>query len=366
MWHGRSLEATANAGRFYLVLKVFPGYTGCTNQPNSWHQYAPAVATDHQAGFSYSISPGFWRPDESSPRLSRNLTRFSANVAAMKASGEPWQLVTTFNEWGEGTSIEPASEWGTAYLDALAGTPVPSPTPSPLPTPVPPPTATPLPTPVVTPGPTPAPTPVPTPGPTPLPGGIQHVVVVWLENHEVSSVTAASMPYLFGLGQQYGVATQYFASHHPSLPNYLDFWSGSNQGVSDDGTYNLGAQSISNQMDAAGKSWRTYAQNYPSGPCAKNSGYSGGVDGWGVAGSYARKHNPAMSFTYVSGSAVNCANIQPMASFSPLVNFAFVVPNLCNDAHDCSLATGRHLPARDAAPGVQLERLGAHPLGGNL
>jgi hypothetical protein len=42
----------------------------------------------------------------------------------MVASGAPWQLVTTFNEWGEGTSVESAVEWDTAsgygaYLDAL-------------------------------------------------------------------------------------------------------------------------------------------------------------------------------------------------------------------------------------------------------
>ena len=35
-----------------------------------------------------------------------------------------WQLVTTFNEWPEGTAVESAREWATpsgkgAYLDAL-------------------------------------------------------------------------------------------------------------------------------------------------------------------------------------------------------------------------------------------------------
>jgi hypothetical protein len=35
-----------------------------------------------------------------------------------------WQLVTTFNEWGEGTAVEAGAEWPTstgrgAYLDAL-------------------------------------------------------------------------------------------------------------------------------------------------------------------------------------------------------------------------------------------------------
>ena len=148
------------------------------------------------------------------------------------------------------------------------------------------------------------------------------------------------MPYLYGLGTTYGRADAYEAVTHPSLPNYLAFWSGSTQGVTDDGTHNLSAANLSSQMAAAGRSWRTYAQNYPGGGgCQTASSYSGGVDGPGVAGTYVRKHNPAMSFTSVSTNPVECANIQPLASFDPSVDVAFVVPNLCNDAHDCSLAT---------------------------
>jgi phospholipase C len=162
--------------------------------------------------------------------------------------------------------------------------------------------------------------------------------VVWLENHEATAVTSTSMPYLYGLSTTYGRADQFYGVAHPSLPNYLAFWSGSTQGVTDDGTYNLSGPSLSSQMAAAGRSWRTYAQNYPGTGCNTGSSYSGGADGPGVAGTYVRKHNPAMSFTSVSTTA-QCANIQPLASFDPNVNVAFVVPNLCNDAHDCSLAT---------------------------
>jgi hypothetical protein len=181
-----------------------------------------------------------------------------------------------------------------------------------------------------------------TPTSASTPGGspIRHVMVVWMENHEASAITAASMPYLYGLSQTFGRADQFYGVTHPSLPNYLAFWSGSTQGVTDDADYNLGGASLSSQMSAAGKSWRTYAQDYPSSAgCHTASTYSGGIDGWGVAGTYVRKHVPAMSFTSVSGSA-QCANIQPLASFDPSVDFAFVVPNLCNDMHDCSLATG--------------------------
>jgi hypothetical protein len=107
----------------YIVLKVFPGYAGCSSQPDQWHQYSPAVAEDEQAGHSFAISPGFWLAT-GSVRLARDLTRWRADVRAMVASNEPWQLVTTFNEWGEGTAVESATEWASpsgygAYLDAL-------------------------------------------------------------------------------------------------------------------------------------------------------------------------------------------------------------------------------------------------------
>ena len=108
----------------YIVLKVFSGYRNCASQPDSWHQYGPAVATDEQKGFSYAISPGFWKKGETNPRLARDLTTWSSNVQSMVSSGEPWQLVTTFNEWGEGTSVESAVEWVSPsgfgqYLDVL-------------------------------------------------------------------------------------------------------------------------------------------------------------------------------------------------------------------------------------------------------
>ena len=44
----------------------------------------------------------------------------------MVASGEPWQLVTTLNEWGENSAIEPAQEWGSTYVEVLASYPTPS------------------------------------------------------------------------------------------------------------------------------------------------------------------------------------------------------------------------------------------------
>ncbi len=108
----------------YLNLKVFPGYRSSRRQPQSWHQYAPAQSENVQAGYSFTISPGFFKANESAPRLARDLTRWRSNVENMVASRAPWQLVTTFNEWGEGTAVESADEWATpsgkgAYMDTL-------------------------------------------------------------------------------------------------------------------------------------------------------------------------------------------------------------------------------------------------------
>jgi hypothetical protein len=110
--------------RLYLVLKLFHGYRGCRDQPQSWHEYAPAHSTDERGSDSFSVSPGFWHASETRPRLQRDLDRFRADARRMAASRARWQLVTTFNEWGEGTAVESAREWESRsghghYLDAL-------------------------------------------------------------------------------------------------------------------------------------------------------------------------------------------------------------------------------------------------------
>ncbi len=118
----RWAQANATVGA-YVVLKVFSGYRTCASQPDNWHQYAPAVAADAQGPYSYSISPGFHLANQP-VRLARDLARWNENVRQMAASGANFQLVTTFNEWGEGTSVESATGWASssgfgAYLDAL-------------------------------------------------------------------------------------------------------------------------------------------------------------------------------------------------------------------------------------------------------
>ncbi len=113
----------ANTVGAYVVLKVFTGFKSCASQPDGWHQYAPANSDSDQKGYSYTISPGFWKAGED-VRLARDLNRWYDSIRKMVASNEPFQLITSFNEWGEGTAVEPAREWVTssgfgAFLDGL-------------------------------------------------------------------------------------------------------------------------------------------------------------------------------------------------------------------------------------------------------
>ena len=110
--------AAPRVAHFWVVQKVFPGYLSCPHQPNDWHQYGPTSPVITAGKYSYAVSPGFWLYTESAPRLSRDLARWTADLKAMKASRARWHLITTFNEFGEGTGIEPTHQFGRAYLNA--------------------------------------------------------------------------------------------------------------------------------------------------------------------------------------------------------------------------------------------------------
>jgi phospholipase C len=172
---------------------------------------------------------------------------------------------------------------------------------------------------------------------TPVPA-FKHVWLLVMENKSYSQIVGASKAqYLNALIAESGLAKAYQAVTHPSQPNYLALFSGSVQGVKDDHPHDISAPSIADQLEAAGLAWRVYAENVPGG-CSVKTKASGGPDG---PGTYARKHEPAISFTAISGDAGRCANIQPFSEFDPAAaNFTFIAPNLCHDMHDCSIEIG--------------------------
>lgn len=176
---------------------------------------------------------------------------------------------------------------------------------------------------------------------SPSPKAFAHIYLLLLENHEYGSIVGSDdAPYLNGLFAKFGLATQMHGVTHPSEPNYIALVSGGTQGVRDDGVYNLDAPSLFDQIEAAGRSWRVYAQGYPGG-CSGIASTDEVADGPGKAGDYQRKHNPAISFTSISGNPARCANITGLAGFDPAAaDFEMIVPNQTNDMHSASVRTG--------------------------
>jgi acid phosphatase len=168
-----------------------------------------------------------------------------------------------------------------------------------------------------------------------------HIDVIVMENHEYGSIVGNTQaPYLNSLIRHYGLATNDHAVAHPSEPNYLALFAGSTFGVHDDGVYNLGARNLADQLAAHGRSWHVYAQDLP-GPCFLGATSYGGVDLVGAAGWYARKHEPAVSFTDISRVRSRCDRITHLAGFSPTAaNLELIVPNMTNDMHDGTVAQG--------------------------
>jgi len=185
------------------------------------------------------------------------------------------------------------------------------------------------------------PTATPAAAATPVVLSFDHIYLIVMENHEYPTIVGNSRaPYINGLIGRYGLATNYRAVAHPSEPNYLALFGGSTFGVTDDAVHDLGARNLADQIEAHGRTWHVYAQDYP-GRCSPVAASPGGVDLVGAAGWYARKHDPAISFTDISGNPARCARITHLAGFSPTAaDYELIVPNMVDDMHDGTVAQG--------------------------
>jgi phosphatidylinositol-3-phosphatase len=162
-------------------------------------------------------------------------------------------------------------------------------------------------------------------------------VVVVFENKDYDQVLGNPDARTFrSIARRYALLTNYRAVAHPSLPNYLALVSGSTHGIASDCTScQVSAPNLADTIEAAGKTWKTYAEGLP------RAGFTGA---W--AGRYAKKHNPFLYFTDVASRPDRLRRIVPLGTFrrdlqaGRLADFSLVVPDLCHDMHDCSVATG--------------------------
>jgi acid phosphatase len=185
--------------------------------------------------------------------------------------------------------------------------------------------------------PTPAKAAAHTPTPAVAPTGssaVTKVLVFVEENHSLTEMKA-DMPYAFGLAQRFGYATDYKATAHPSLPNYIAIAGGQTYGISNDdapAANPVRGTSVFGQAIARGRTAAVYADGMPYN-CATSDGGS----------DYAVKHNP---WAYFTGERSTCQRYDvPVSQLAvaittgTLPNVGMVIPSLCHDAHDCPLST---------------------------
>jgi hypothetical protein len=169
--------------------------------------------------------------------------------------------------------------------------------------------------------------PHPTTGTVPRP---DHIVVVVMENKASGQIAGRRQAaYITSLGRSYALFPNSYAVGHPSEPNYLALFSGSTQRLTDDSCpHSYGSANLGSELRAAGHSFAGYSEGLP---------HPG--DTTCKSGRYARKHAPWANFTDLP-AGVNLRYADFPRDYGRLPTVSFVVPDLCHDMHDCSVATG--------------------------
>ncbi|MBC5824711.1 MAG: hypothetical protein GIX02_07745 [Candidatus Eremiobacteraeota bacterium] len=170
-----------------------------------------------------------------------------------------------------------------------------------------------------------------------------HITIVVMENKTYGQIIGSTAaPYENALAQSNALMTDSHGVEHPSEPNYLDLFSGANQGVTDDSCpHTFSATSLGGELIAAGLSFKWYAEQIPaagSAVCASANLL------------YRRKHVASINFSDTpAADTTTYDQLSSDIANGTYPTVAIVSPDMCDDMHDCSVATGdqwlaNHLP----------------------
>ncbi len=178
----------------------------------------------------------------------------------------------------------------------------------------------------------PAPPP-PTPPPSTV-GALDHVFMIYLENHGVKDIVGSrNAPYINSLINTYGYGSNYFALTHPSNPNYFPILGGSDFGVNYDCPKNcFDEPNLADNIEAAHKTWASYEQSMPS-PCFKQS-----------SGHYSPDELPFLAFHNIISNTARCqAHVLPLrqmatdlASTATTPNYVWFAADECHNMEGCN------------------------------
>jgi len=216
---------------------------------------------------------------------------------------------------------------------------------------------------------------------------IKHVFVIVLENegYDVTFGATSKAPYLSKTLTSQGVLlSQYYGTGHASLDNYIAMISGQAAtpdtrndcqvyadfnltGMTPDGqaigsgcVYPASIKTLPDQLSAAGKTWRAYAEDMGNDPSRESASCghptlntkdltqsAQKAAGMVPADQYAARHNPFVYFHSIIDSSTCNSNVVNLSGFAndlqseaTTPDFVFITPNLCNDGHDGPCVTG--------------------------
>jgi phosphatidylinositol-3-phosphatase len=157
-----------------------------------------------------------------------------------------------------------------------------------------------------------------------------HVVWIWLENHSAGQIIGSpDAPYINGVADACGLATNFHNITHVSLPNYIGAVTGLalpdllafQFDCSPSSTCSTAAASIFGQVP----SWKAYMESMTT-----------NCESTGLVG-YAVRHNPPPYLTTLSNCStfdVPYTALQVDLDADTLPAFSFVTPDTVNDMHD--------------------------------
>lgn len=143
------------------------------------------------------------------------------------------------------------------------------------------------------------------------------------------------------LASQGILLTNYYAVTHPSEPNYAAAVAGDHFGLENDDFIRFPANisTVVDLLDSKSISWGEYMEHLPY------AGFQGFnySNQQTFANDYVRKHNPLVLFDSVSQNVTRARQIKSFVSFyddlqaKTLPQWAFITPNMSNDAHDTNI-----------------------------
>ncbi|KAK9320859.1 phosphoesterase family-domain-containing protein [Lipomyces orientalis] len=164
-------------------------------------------------------------------------------------------------------------------------------------------------------------------------------IQIWLENTDYTK--AAADPNLQTLAKQGITLSNYWASTHPSEPNYISAVGGDYFGLNSDNFERVPANisTVIDLLDTKHISWAEYQEDAPY------AGFQGFnfSNQQTFASDYVRKHNPLVIYDSIASSEARLSNIKNFTSFAKdlsnhkLPQWSFMTPNMTNDGHDTGI-----------------------------